>query len=531
MKSKQKAGLIIYNATIYTVDEKFSKAEAVVVSRGKIVATGSSKSLLNRFDAEEKIDAKGKFLFPGFIDAHAHFFGYGLGLQRAKLDDTKSWAEVLSKVKKYADKNKEEWIIGRGWNQNDWQVKEFPDKKELDKLFSKRPVVLTRVDGHALIANSGALKIAGIKAGDKIEGGEIEIKDGKLTGILIDNAMDFVYSKIPPLTKSQLKKTLLRAQENCFAAGLTTIVDCGQDYESALFVDLLQKNNELKMRLFIMMSDEKKNYDFLFKNGKIKTERLHVCSFKLFSDGALGSGGAYLLKPYSDNPDSKGLLLKPEKHFDTKARLIFENGFQMCTHAIGDAANRMMLKIYAKYLKGKNDRRWRIEHAQIVNKNDFRYFGDYNIVPSVQPTHATSDMYWAGKKLGKKRLKYAYANQKLKDENGWIPLGTDFPIEDISPIKTFYASVFRKDVKGWPEEGFQMENALSREDTIRGMTTWAAKANFEENEKGSIEKGKFADFVLLDTDLMTADEKNILDTKVLMTFVNGEKVFERNTGN
>ena len=527
MKPKQEISLLIYNATAYTVDKNFSKAGAVAVDKGKIIATGSSKSLLNRFDAEEKIDAKGKYLFPGFIDAHAHFFGYGLGLQQADVGGTKSWEDVLSKVKKHADKNKAGWIIGRGWNQNDWPVKEFPDKEKLDKLFPKRPVILTRIDGHAAIVNNEALKIAGIKTGGKIEGGEVEIKDGKLTGILIDNAMDFVYSKVPPLTKSEFKKTLLRAQKNCFTAGLTTIVDCGQDYESALFVDSLQKNNELKMRMFIMMSDEIKNYDFLFKNGKIKTERLNVCSFKLFSDGALGSRGAYLLKPYSDKPCSKGLLLKPKEHFDAMAKMIFESGFQMCTHAIGDAANRMMLKIYAKYLKGKNDRRWRIEHAQILNKNDFLYFGDYNIIPSVQPTHATSDMYWAGQRLGKERLKYAYANQKLKDENGWIPLGTDFPVEDISPIKTFYAAVFRKDSNGWPEGGFQMENALSREDTIRGMTTWAAKANFEEHEKGTIEKGKFADFVLLDTDLMKADEKDILKTKVLMTFVNGEKVFER----
>jgi hypothetical protein len=276
-----------------------------------------------------------------------------------------------------------------------------------------------------------------------------------------------------------------------------------------------------------MMSDKKKNYDFLFKNGKIKTDRLNVCSFKLFSDGALGSRGACLLEPYSDKADWSGFLLKPEEHFDSMANLISRHGFQMCTHAIGDSANRTILKIYAKYLKGKNDQRWRIEHAQILDKKDFHYFGDYNIVPSVQPTHATSDMYWAGDRLGKERLKYSYANKELMKENGWSPLGTDFPVEDISPFKTFYAAVFRQDAKGWPKGGFQMENALSREEAIRGMTIWAAKANFEEDEKGSLEKGKFADFILLDTDLMNASQQDILQTKVLMTFVNGEKVFER----
>ncbi len=526
MKSKQKAALLVYNATIYTVDKKFSKTEAVAVNKGKIIATGSSKSLLSRFDAEEKIDAQGKYLFPGFIDAHAHFFGYGLGLQQADVGGTKSWEEVVEKVKIHAGKNKEGWIIGRGWNQNDWPVKEFPSNEKLDELFPGQPVILTRIDGHAAIANSKALEIAGVKPGEKQEGGEVAVKNGKLTGILIDNAMNLVYSKIPRPSESQLKEALLAAQENCFAAGLTTIVDCGQDYESALFVDSLQKSNELKMRMFIMMSDNKKNYDFLFKNGKIKTERLNVCSFKLFSDGALGSRGAYLQQPYSDKPGWNGLLLKPEEHFDAMAKLIYENGFQMCTHAIGDAANRMMLKIYAKYLKGANDRRWRIEHAQILDKDDFHYFADYHIIPSVQPTHATSDMYWAEERLGKERIKYSYAYKDLLKANGWIPLGTDFPVEDISPIKTFYAAVFRKDAKGWPEGGFQIENALSREETIRGMTIWAAKANFEEHEKGSIEKGKFADFVLLDTDLLEADEKDILKTKVLMVFVNGEKVLD-----
>jgi predicted amidohydrolase YtcJ len=526
MNPKQKIDLLLYNAVIYTVDENFSKAEAIAVDKGKIADVGTSNELLEKYEAIEKTDAKGKFIFPGFIDAHAHFFGYGLGLQQANLVGTKSWEEVLQIVKLHAEKNEEGWIIGRGWNQNDWPETQFPTNQKLNELFPGRPVVLTRVDGHALIANEKALQIAGIKATDKTEGGEAEVKDGKLTGILIDNAMDLVYSKISRPSESQLKDALLAAEKNCFAAGLTTIVDCGQDYESALFVDSLQKNNELKMRLFIMMSDKQKNYDFLFEKGKIKTERLNVCSFKFFSDGALGSRGAYLLKPYSDKAGWKGLLLKPEQYFDARAKEIFEKGFQMCTHAIGDGANRIMLKIYAKYLQGKNDRRWRIEHAQILSKEDLHYFRDYNIVPSVQPTHATSDMYWAEERLGKERMKFSYAYKELLKTNGWIPLGTDFPVEDISAIKTFYAAVFRKDSKGWPKQGFQIENALSREEAIRGMTAWAAKANFEEHEKGSLEKGKFADFVMLDTDLMNADEKDILQTKVLMTFLNGEKVFD-----
>jgi predicted amidohydrolase YtcJ len=527
MKSKQKIDLLIYNATVYTVDKNFSQAEAIAIDNGKIIATGTTQKLEEQFDAKEKINAKGKFVYPGFIDAHSHFFGYGLGLQQADLVGTTSWEDILERLEKYSKIHKDGWITGRGWDQNDWPVKEFPTNEKLNQLFPDRPVVLSRIDGHAAIANDKALELARVKPGQKLEGGEVELKDGKLTGILIDNATSLVYSKVPKPDESQLKEALQAAQKNCFAEGLTTVADCGLDYESALFVDSLQKNNALKMRMYIMLSDRKKNFDFLFQNGKIKTDRLNVCSFKFFADGALGSRGACLLHPYSDKPGWSGFLLKPEQHFDAMAKMIAAHGFQMCTHAIGDSANRMILKIYAKYLKGKNDKRWRIEHAQVVNKNDFHYFGDYNIVPSVQPTHATSDMYWAGDRLGKERLKYAYANEELKNENGWIPLGTDFPVEDISPVKTFYAAVFRQDAKGWPAGGFQMENALSREEAIRGMTIWAAKAGFEEKEKGSLEKGKFADFVLLDTDLMKADEKEILNTKVLMTFVNGEKVFEK----
>jgi len=524
--SKQKIDLLVYNATIYTVDSNFSKAEAIAVDNGKIVEVGNSKELQNKFDAKEKIEAEGKFIFPGFMDAHSHFLDYGLGLNQADLVGTSSWDDVVDRVKKFSNENKEGWIVGNGWDQNDWTAKNFPDNEKLNELFPDRPVILSRIDGHAAIANSKALELAGVKPGDTLEGGEVEVKNGKLTGILIDNATGLVYSKLPKATTAQLTDALLDAQKNCFAAGLTTVSDCGLDYSMALLIDSLQKKNELKMRMFVMLTDSKRDYDFLFKNGKIKTDRLNVRAFKLFADGALGSRGACLLRPYSDKPGWSGFLLSSREHFDSCAKIIAEHGFQMCTHAIGDSGNRTLLKIYAKYLKGKNDQRWRIEHAQVVNKDDFHYFGDYNIIPSVQPTHATSDMYWAGDRLGQERLKYAYANKELMNENGWIPLGTDFPVEDISPIKTFYAAVFRQDAKGFPAGGFEMENALTREEAIRGMTIWAAKANFEEHEKGSLEKGKLADFVILNKDLMNIDEKDVLSTKVQMTFVNGEKVFE-----
>ncbi|CAN5471934.1 amidohydrolase [soil metagenome] len=516
--------LLIYNATVYTVDDKFSVKQALAVKDGKIVATGTTAAIKTKYNATEEMDARRFFIYPGFIDAHAHFLGYGLGLQAVDLTGTTSWEQIVDSVKSYGITHPYGWIIGRGWDQNDWNVKDFPTNEKLTDLFPGRPVFLTRVDGHAAIANLKALE--NIRPDVKVSGGEVGVKDGQLTGLLVDNAVSLVANKIPAPTVRQKKEALLNAQANCFSVGLTTVDDCGLPFEMVDIIDEMQKSTLLKMRLYVMLSDNENNYEQLFKRGKIKTDRLNVRSFKVYADGALGSRGACLLAPYADKPESTGFLLNTKEHYDEVAAKIFEHGFQMCTHAIGDSANRVILKIYAKYLKGKNDRRWRIEHAQIVNKNDLALFGKYNIVPSVQPTHATSDMYWATDRLGKERVKEAYAYNLLLKQNAWIPLGTDFPVEDISPIKTFYAAVVRKDAKGWPKGGFQMINSLTRKDALRGMTIWAAKANFEEQEKGSLEIGKFADFVILDTDILNVSAAKLLQAKVLQTYVNGEKVYD-----
>lgn len=522
---KEKADLLVFNTTIYTVDSAFSTAEAMVVSKGKIIATGKKDELEKTYDTKENLDAEGKFIYPGFIDAHAHFMGYAESLTRANLVGTNSWEEVLERLKTFAGENKEGWLTGRGWDQNDWAVKEFPANDKLNELFPDRPVLLVRIDGHAAIANNKALEIAGVKPGLTMVGGEVEVKNGKLTGILVDNGIDVVSAKVSSVSDEQRLKAIKQAQENCFGVGLTTIDDCGLSSATVEKIKVMQTSGDLKMRLYVMLSDEPANYDYLEKSGAIKTDLLNVRSFKVYGDGALGSRGACLLQPYSDKPGHYGFLLSNPEHFDSVANRIYNKGFQMCTHAIGDSGNRSLLNIYAKYLKGKNDLRWRIEHAQVVNKNDFSLFGKNSIIPSVQPTHATSDMYWAGDRVGPDRVKGAYAFKDLLNQNGWIPLGTDFPVEDISTFKTFYAAVIRKDAKGWPEGGYQMENALSREQALRGMTIWAAKSNFEEHEKGSLEKGKFADFVILDKDLMKADEKELLSIKVVKTYLGGEKVY------
>ncbi len=525
---QQKADWLIYNATIYMVDSSFSKASAMVWNDGKILAAGTLAAMEKKYAAKNKMNARGGFIYPGFIDAHTHFAAYGLGLKKVSLTGTNSWDDILHLLADF-EKNlaKGEWMIGRGWDQNDWQHKDFPTNEELNTLFPDRPVLLSRIDGHAAIANQKALAISGIKPGYKLTGGEVEVKDGRLTGILIDNAVDLVSSRIPMPTKEQYNNALLAAQRNCFAVGLTTVDDCGLNADDVETIQELQKKGDLKMRMYIMLRDSKKNFDYLEKKGIIKTDRLHVRSFKLYGDGALGSRGACLLQPYSDKPGHVGFLLSNREHFDSVAAWIFQKNFQMCTHAIGDSGNRTLLNIYSKYLKGPNDLRWRIEHAQVVNQSDFNLFGENSIIPSVQPAHATSDMYWAAGRLGNERVKGAYAYKQLLKQNGWLPLGTDFPVEDISPFKTFYAAVVRKDEKGWPNGGYQTENALTREEALRGMTIWAAKANFEEKEKGSLEPGKLADFVILDKDLMKAKDTELFQINVLQTFSDGEKVYEK----
>ena len=496
--SKSDADLIVFNATVYTVDSAFSTAESFAVKDGKIISVGKTSDILNTYDAKEKIDAQGKAVYPGFIDAHAHFIDYGQSLFSVDLVGCNSFDEVLERVKKFNKENPDEtWIRGRGWDQNKFPGRQYPNNQQLNELFPEKPVVLERIDGHAVIANKKALELAGIQPKQKINGGEIETKNGKLTGVLIDNATNLVQSKIPYPSLAQFEKWMIAAQQKCFAQGLTTITDCGLSYRAVNIIDTLQKNGKLNMRLYVMLSDDKENYDYYLAKGPYKTDKLFVKGFKVYADGALGSRGACLLQPYSDKPGWNGFLLNTKAHYDSVAQLLSTTDFQMCTHAIGDSANREILNVYNRYLKGKNDKRWRIEHAQIVNENDFDLFASASVIPSVQPTHATSDMYWASSRLGNERLKNGYAYKQLLQQNGWLPLGTDFPVEDISPFKTFLAAVFRQDATGFPKGGFQMENALSRQEAIRGMTIWAAKADFLENEIGSIEPGKKADFICL----------------------------------
>jgi len=515
--------MIITDATIYKVDKSFDTATAMAITDGKIVAIGSDSEITAEYKSDNKVDADGKFIYPGLIDAHCHFYGYGLSLQEVDLRGTKSMEEIVSRIQKFQKVKKLDFIVGNGWDQNDWTVKEYPSKAILDKYFPNIPVVLNRVDGHAIIVNSKALSLAGITKDTKFTGGQIEIKDGEPTGILVDNPMELVFKIIPkPNRKTQIA-ALLDAEKIMFQYGLTTVNDAGLDPDIIELMDSLQKAKVMKLNVYAMVAANKKNIDLYLKKGIYKTDNLNVRSFKMYGDGALGSRGACLHKEYSDMPKQFGALLAPIADMKVIANQIANSDFQLNSHAIGDSANTVLLKIYKEALIGKKDRRWKIEHAQVLREQDFNYFTT-GIIPSVQPTHATSDMYWAGDRLGKDRLKNAYAYKKLLKKAGVIALGTDFPVEEVNPMLTFHSAVARKDSKGYPRGGFQMENALSREETLRGMTIWAAYSNFEEKEKGSLEVGKWADFVIFDKDIIKIEESELLNMKPVNTYLKGQKV-------
>ncbi|WP_108802415.1 amidohydrolase [Aquimarina sp. Aq107] len=521
---KETADLLVFNANVYTVDESKPKAEAFVIKDDKFIAVGSLEEVSKTYSFTDSIDAKGKTVVPGLIDAHCHFYGLGLQQQKVNLVGTTSYDDVLARIIDFQDKKKVSFITGRGWDQNDWEVKEFPTKEKLDSLFPEIPVAVTRVDGHAMLANQAALDLAKITIDTKIAGGEIIQKEGKLTGVLIDNPMELVEAIFPQPTVAEQVAALKDAEKINFSYGLTTVDDAGLSPDVIKVIDSLQKAEELKIRMYAMVSNVPAYVDYYLKQGVHKTDKLNVSSFKVYADGALGSRGAVLKKPYSDKHDHYGAMVIGTKEFKELAIKLAASPFQMNTHAIGDSANAVVMNTYYDVLKDKSDRRWRVEHAQVVAPEEFKILND-NLVMSVQPTHATSDMYWADERLGEERIKGAYAYKQLLNKTGKLALGTDYPVENVSPFYTFYAAVARKDLKQYPADGFQKEDALTREETLKGMTIWAAYSNFEESEKGSITTGKFADFVILEENIMEINEDKIPNIKVNATYVGGEKVY------
>ncbi len=525
--SKTQADLILTGAKIYTVDEKFSTVQAIAIKDRRIIETGSIADIMKKYSADQVHKLEGKFIYPGWIDAHCHFFGYGMNLNAVDVAGTSSVEEIIGMLKAHQAKHPGNWITGRGWDQNDWEIQEFPNREMLDEHFPDTPVMLRRIDGHAAWANTRALEMAGVTAESKVEGGSVLLSEGLPSGILVDNAISLVASIIPPPTEEEMIQALQQAEQNCFSVGLTSVQDAGLSRQVVQLIDAKHREGSLKIRINAWLSPSEENFTHYVEKGPYQTDHLSVNTIKLFTDGALGSRGALMIEPYSDDPGNRGLLVTPMQVLEKHSRRAHAHHFAVATHCIGDAANRETLKMYASILGGKNDRRWRIEHAQIIHPDDFHYFGDFSIVPSVQSTHATSDMYWAEKRVGPQRMKGAYAYKQLLEENGWIPNGSDFPVERINPLFGFYASVARKDQKGYPADGFQTENALSREEALRAMTIWAARSGFEEQLKGSIEPGKLADFVVTGKDLMTASEEELFGIQVLATYSGGERVYEQ----
>lgn len=524
---KEKADVLVVNATVYTVDAHFKIAEAFAVSDGHFIEVGLTHDILSKYESDHIIDAGGNAVYPGFMDGHCHFYGYGENLYRwADLSACKSFNDVLDTLEAHLAAHPSEWLLGRGWDHNNWDPAVFPDNERLEVRFPEKKVLLIRIDGHASVASKAALQAAGIDAGTRVPGGEVVLKNGKPTGLLIDNADLAVKALIPKLTREAQQNAIREAQQNCFAVGLTSVVDAGLPVEIIELYRSMQAAGSLKMKINAMINPDESTLQTYLPQGPYADERLRINTVKMFADGALGSRGALMLEPYSDAPDTRGLMLNDPDVYANVCEQAYQAGFQVSVHAIGDAANRFVLDLYGDVLKGPNDRRWRIEHAQIVHPDDFEKFAAFQIIPSIQSTHATSDMLWAVHRLGDERLAGAYAQQKLLAQNGWLINGTDFPIEGINPLHTFYTAVARKNLNGLPEAGFLPEEALSRREALASMTRWVAKGSFEEDIKGSIEIGKHADFVMLDRDILSIPEAEILKARVLSTFVHGERVYQ-----
>ncbi len=524
--SQKSADLLVTNAHVYTADSAFSTADAFVVNDGTFLAVGKADELRKQYDADSTVDLGGAPVYPGFYDPHSHFLGLGQVLDQADLVGADSYDDVIARLKNFYKQHPQVlWLTGRGWDQNDWADKQFPTKEKLDAAFPNIPVALMRVDGHALLVNSKALRLAQITAGSRLAGGEVVLQNGQPSGVLVDNAMQLIRRVLPQPTLADKARMLKAAERVCVALGLTTVSDAGISPAEIDLIDSLHKVGQLKIRDYAMVSLGEPNLNLYLKKGPFQTDRLTVKSFKLYADGALGSRGACLRKPYTDRPQTGGFLLLAPDELARVTALLYKSGFQANTHCIGDSANHLMLDLYGKLLKGKNDRRWRIEHAQVVSPEDVAKFGRYSVIPSVQPTHATSDMYWAADRLGPIRVKGAYAFNDLMKQLGLIAFGSDFPVEAPNPLFGFHAAVARQDAKNFPAAGYQMENAVDRRSALLAMTRWAAYACFEEQLRGSIAPGKQADFVVLDRDIMTVPNEQLRDTKVRQTWINGEKVF------
>lgn len=554
--SKQSCDLICFNGRIHTIDGDDRIEEAFAVSEGRFVAIGDNSTILSGWSCAKMVDLGKRNVYPGFIDAHAHLYGLGEEEITLQLIGSTSIDDVLGRLRDHLSAQKgETWIRGRGWDQNDWNEKLFPRKEDLDAIISSRPVFLSRIDGHAVWVNSRALEISGITGETPDpEGGRIlRDENGEATGILLDNAIELVRRHIPPATVPEILAAYRSAIARCLALGITGIHDMGMHARGIEAIRMMIAQNEFPFHLIAYIDDENpETWESLLHRGRqvIGNSQLTLAGLKLYADGALGSRGAWLLEEYADDPGNRGIAIVDEKVIAYEAARALPAGLQICVHAIGDAAVRRALDAYeaALTMYPPSPYPLRIEHAQVISMEDIPRFASLGVVPSMQPTHCTSDMTWAEARLGARRVQVAYPWNTLILSGAYIPGGSDFPVERPDPLAGIYAAAFRMDAEGRPasqahidtffqtdqtvpdlparrEHGWFADQCMSRADAIRAFTVWAARAGGVETERGSIEAGKWADFVILSRDLTTVAREDFLASRVLATYVAGKAVY------
>ena len=530
------ADLIVTNARIYTVDRNRPMAQAMAIREGRVLFVGSERGALAlRGSGTRVLDLEGRTVIPGMTDAHVHLHGLGTALQIVDLVGTRTYQEVIDRVAARArEAPAGTWIQGRGWDQNDWPEARFPTHEALSRAVPNHPVFLTRVDGHAGLVNARALQTAGVTASTRDpEGGRIERgSSGAPTGVLVDRAMDLVRARIPAPSKDEIRSAVLAAIAEANRWGLTGVHDAGVAREVIDVYEELAREGRYSLRNYVMVRLNDEALDHYLARGPqsgLYDGRIWIRSIKISADGALGSRGAALLEPYSDEPGHSGLVLVPESRIREVAVRALRSGFQLNVHAIGDRGNRIALDAFEAALREvpSADHRFRVEHAQILHHQDIPRFAELDVIPSMQGVHQSSDMYWAGNRVGQGRLYGAYAWRSLLETGVVIPNGSDFPVEHVNPLLSFYASVTRQDANGWPAGGWFPEQRMTRQEALESMTIWPAYAAFQEDELGSLTPGKRADFVVLDRDIMRVAAAELPGTQVIATYLGGVAVYER----
>lgn len=533
--AQAQADWVLHNAQIYTVNDDQPEAEAMAIRGARILMVGGDSDVLGTYPDARRVDAEGRTVVPGLIDAHAHLMGLAESLVQVDLVGTSSKQEIIERLEDFAqDLPDDAWLTGRGWDQNDWPEQAFPTRHDLDAAFPDRPVWLTRIDGHAAWGNTAALEAVGmdrLAALDDPEGGSIRrADDGVPTGVFIDAAMGIVGQEVPEPSSAERDRALDLALEETAKYGLTGVHDAGADRSTIQRYQRFIDNGRFGVRVYAMIGGRGDTFDYYCDAGPIHNyqDRLAVRSVKFYIDGALGSRGAALLEDYADDSGNQGLLLQQPGRFRESVHTAMACGFQINSHAIGDRGNRIVLDTYEAVMDslGSTLGRHRVEHAQILALSDIERFAELDVIASVQPTHATSDMYWAEDRLGSERIEGAYAWRSLTDSGAHLALGSDFPVEQVNPLLGFYAAITRQDAAQWPDGGWHPEERLTRREALRGFTLDAAYSAFQEEELGSLEPGKLADFVILSHNIMEVRPPAILDTEVVATYLGGELIYD-----